>query len=355
MITQNIEALLCEMYIEQSSTEQPFDAWLLTDDISIITTQGFEERSVGLIESYAKSGLKADNVIVALHTSDKKANFIYKDRFEIAIKKVTSNSSEVNLDADGLWLKTALSKIKSSNVLLDITGIGTRGLFGTLDIASLSNKNIFITYTEAKEYWPKKEAWDKMKEDLTDSNTLPDVVDNQPWLFGYEHKVEFIPGHDGYDSAGTARALIGFLPYKYARLAAVMSADDYTHFEFIAGRPKLEENLWRSQALLEINRDLLKGKRVIEMSTFGYHSALERLSQLILTNEAMLDNYDVHIALMGSKLQDVACWVLSCLVPSLTVLTAVPSKYFPQGFSDGVGETWFFPLLPPNKVLQKIQ
>lgn len=353
MIKKNLEAVFCEKYIEASLAEVSINEWKSPNDISIITTQGFEERSVGFIESFVALGLSASAVVIASHNSHTEANTRYEERFKSAAHHIVGdNFHYVNLDPNGVWVKDALTKIDSPNVLLDITGIGTRGLFSALDLSVRSNKKIFIAYTEAKEYWPKKHDWDALKNELTDATALPDVVDDKPWLFGYEHNVELIPEHDGYDSAGTERALIGFLPYKYARLAAVMSAEDYAAFEFIAGLPRLSENAWRYQALLDINRDLIKDRKVIPMSTFGYLSALDRLSSIILTQETLLEKYDVHIALMGSKLQDVACWIISCLVPSLTVLTAVPSKYYPEAFSDGIGEKWIFPLTSPYDILQ---
>lgn len=77
-------------------------------------------------------------------------------------------------------------------------------------------------------------------------------------------------GHEGYDSAGCRRALIGFLPFKCARLTAVLGDRDYAEFLFIAGRPRLKENSWRLDTLKKINHDIVKDRSVLDMDTFGY-------------------------------------------------------------------------------------
>lgn len=350
MIEQNIESIRCSEYIASSVSEIPFSEWIRQcgGNITVIVTQGFEERSVGFIEGLAEYGFTTDAVIIGRHSYHAEANAKFQERFEAAAIRVSrAPLRPIDLDASGDWISEALASTPTSDVVLDITGIGTRGLFGALDAAARCEKRVLIAYTEAREYWPKRADWTALKAELSDVSSLPDAVDVKPWLFGYEHNVELIPGHEGYDSAGTERALVGFLPFKYARLAAVMSAEEYAAFLFIAGRPRLPENAWRFEALLDINRDIVKDRRMVEMSTFGYRAALQKLHDLLLLEDSFLERYDVHLALMGSKLQDVACWALSCLIPSLTVLTAVPTRYYPEAFSDGIGQKWVFPLLSP--------
>lgn len=350
---QSVESFRCEQYVSSSVSEIPFAEWIkqFDGDVGVVVTQGFEERSVGFIEGLSDHRLIANEVVIGRHPFHTEANARYQTRFETAASRASRNAwHTVDLDADGTWVEEALAYITAPIVVLDITGIGTRGLFGALDAAARCEKRVLIAYTEAKEYWPKRSDWATLKNELSDTTTLPDVVDVKPWLFGYEHNVELIPGHEGYDSAGAERALIGFLPFKYARLAAVMSAEDYAAFLFVAGRPRLSENNWRYEALLDINRDIVKDRPVVEMSTFGYQAALRQLQNVLTGQDSLLERYDVHIALMGSKLQDVACWALSCLTPSLTVLTAVPLKYYHEAFSDGIGERWVFPLTSPYAV-----
>lgn len=345
------EWVVCERYIGASQDERLFSTWREGDvgSVSLIVTQGFEERSVGFIESCAATNMRASSVVVASHSQNKVANCKYQDRFEAAGALVSQTPLvRTSLDADGDWVADAIKISNSSKIVLDITGIGTRGLFGALDAAIRFDKEICLAYTEAAQYWPKQDDWLMLKNGLGASASLPDLVNDKPWLFSHEHKVGLIPKHEGYDSAGAERGLVGFLPFKYARLAAVLSAEEYSNFLFVAGRPRLAINNWRYDALLEINRGITKNWPITEMSTFGYRSALRQLTELLLGDEALLAKCDIHLALMGSKLQDVACWILSCLIPSITIITAVPAHYYYEAFSEGIGERWVFPLLSPR-------
>ena len=164
-------------------------------------------------------------------------------------------------------------------------------------------------------------------------------------MFGYEHHVELVPGHEGYDASGTGRALVAFLPFKASRLAAVLGDEDYAEKLFIAGKPPSPQLNWRLDALKEINESLTRGARVEEMSTFGYRRTLEGLSNLLLGDDSLLWRYDVHFAALGSKLQTIGSWALSRIVPSITVVTSVPSRYYRNAFSEGIGPTWVFRLI----------
>lgn len=318
-----------------------------TEPLSLIAAQGFEQRSVGVIEALAKTRVIVQDVVIGEHPRQEDANRRYADRFDNAARAVcTKPSLKLPLDYDGAWVRQALEQCDGERVVLDITGIGTRGLFGSLDAAASTGRQITLAYSEAREYWPKRVDWEALNAELSAPIGLSELVDSKPWLFGYEHTVELVAGHEGYDSAGSARALVGFLPFKCARLAAVLSAEDYTEFLFIAGCPRLPENHWRLEALRRINEEIVKQWRVEEMSTFGYRNALKELADLLLVENSFLERYDVHIALMGSKLQDVACWVFSNIVRSVTVVVSVPSRYYPEAFSEGTGAQWAFDLTP---------
>jgi hypothetical protein len=311
----------------------------------LIVSEGFEERSVGVLESLACNRIAVPKVIIGRYREENGPNTRYRDRFEQASKVVAGHPGDpVMHDNDGQWIQQALQKTESNRVIIDITALSNRALFPALDIAAVSGREILITYSEAGEYWPKESAWKLLGQELEHGRTLPQIVDEKPWLFGSEHRVELVPFHDGYDSAGCGLALIAFLPYKRARLAAVLGEEDYADFLFIAGRPRLPRNSWRLDAVKQINQDIIADRRLIDMDTFGYRNVLEKLSILLFSAGSILEKYDLHLAILGSKLQNVGCWAMSCMVPCLTMLTSVPLKYHSDAFSEGIGRTWIFPL-----------
>lgn len=350
----SIEKQQCHKYLERARGEIGFDEWLnkKRGDVGLIVTQGFEERSLGIIEKLASTNAKISSVVINryLNSGQDDINKKYQDRFEQAAKKVAPDHySPIENDFGGKWVLKAMEFIKSNEIIIDITALSNKGLFAVLDTIADTKRKIWIVYSEPKEYWPKEKDWKLLSKELIGYQTLADVIDAKPWLSGYEHQVELIPGHEGYDSARSGRALIGFLPFKCARLAAVLGEEDYEECLFIAGRPRLPENYWRLTALKKINQSLIKEWPVKTMDTFGYLKTLKQLSALLFKDESLLTQYNVHLAIMGSKLQTVGCWILSTIIPSITIVTSIPSRHYSEAFSDGIGTKWIFLFSPPKK------
>jgi hypothetical protein len=346
---RTIERQLCETYLQMSHDERPL-AESLNEfrDSTIIVAEGFEERSLGVLEAFARAGARARGIVIGRYETGDDLNGLYRDRFEQLAQLVAPGSWEVlpNYN-DGEWVRAALAG-SDDVVLVDITGVSNRALFPTLDALSASGRKVSIVYTEAAEYWPKHADWKRLRHQLTTHESLAELVDKQPWLFSYEHRVEIVAGHEGYDASGSGRALVAFLHYKCARLAAVLAIEDYSDMMFIAGRPRSSELAWRVGALKQINESLTKGWPVVEMKTFGYRNTLRRLMNLLIREDSLLWRYDVHFAALGSKLQTVGSWVFSGIVPSITVITSVPSRYFREAFSEGIGRSWVLELVPPD-------
>jgi hypothetical protein len=346
--TQSAEFQAIDTYLADAQPEQLVNEW--KDDrrqpLTLILVEGFEERCAGIIEAAASARLPIAQVIVGIYASRLAENATYAERIRDAANSLGASITTFELTRDLDGLRGAVSSAKH-DLLLDITGLSTRVLFGALDVAATYERQVYIGYSEAAQYWPTKDGWDTLAKSLATAAAIPDAVEEQPWLFGHDHRVELIPGHEGRDGIGRGRALVGFLPFKAARLAAVLAQEEYEDFVFIVGRPRLPSNHWRVDALRQINQYNTKDRLTIEMSTFGYLDALRQMRHILFSptkdvHAPIIERYDVHIALLGSKLQDFACWALSRLMPTITVVTSVPAKYFPKSFSAGVGRSWIF-------------
>jgi hypothetical protein len=341
----SIEQEACEDYLRRSADEEPLARWARSQGRSatLIVSEGFEERSCGAVEVFANAGVIVPKVIIGRYQNADDVNTRYRERLERLAEAVAPGNWQVlhNLN-DGAWVADAVAIAETDTLLFDITGVSNRAMFRALDRLVESGRTVYVAYTEAQQYWPKWSDWKKLRKQLSAYESLAELVDKKPWLFSYEHRVELVPGHEGYDAAGTGRALVAFLPFKCARLAAVLEVEDYAEMLFIAGRPPVPQ--WRLKALGEINDALTKGSRVVEMSTFGYRSTIRGLMDLLFCGDSPLYRYDVHFAAIGSKLQTVGSWAFSCAVPSLTVITSVPTRYYREAFSEGVGTSWTFRL-----------
>lgn len=333
----SIEESACLKDIEASQDEADIlhlDAGVLQESV-LLLVQGFEERSVGLIEKLAAAGIRVNQVVIAEYRKQRTpANELYRERMTAAAAQVSQNTvKRTACQNDSDWVKEALKFYGNRPVMLDITGVSNRAMFGVLDEATVAN-SIRLCYTEAQEYWPTSAQWARLKKQFSAASDMTQLIDNQPWLFGPEHHHELIAGFQGYDSAAANRALLAFLPFKAARLAAVMR-EQYATTTFVAGMPHLPENSWRYEALLTINREIVGSHPVLKMPTFGYRKAARQLLDILFGENGLLLQFDVHLAPLGSKLQEVACWLVCRHIPGITVATSVPTKYFTKAFSKG--------------------
>ena len=353
MVSDNFEQDFCQKYLDKSKDEMSFEQWIGENPVpvSLILAEGFEERSLGILTKASEMAIKVETLVIGRYKNDTNLNRKYRAKFEMLAEKVCpANWKITNNNNDGIWVAEAMKLVKSEDVVVDITALSNRGLFGTLDSALLPDRNVYIAYNEAKEYWPKKTDWEEVKSKFSVSGNISEIVDTMPWLFSYEHSVELINGYEGYDSAGSEKALVAFLPFKSARLAAIMERDEYSKFLFIIGHPRLEENSWRSEAQIIINERLINNWLKAEMNTFGYRNSLRCLSKLLFDEYSILQKYNVHLAILGSKLQTIGCWIFCNIVRSITCVTGIPLRYFPDAFSEGIGASWIFRLESPKKL-----
>ena len=350
----SIELDECLRYADRADGEQILSDWKLGDrPPAIVVSEGFEERALGVLQSLRNRQIRIPRILIGRYVNDAELNKAHRKRFEALAEELAPGAWDVieNHD-DGVWVQEALSRVKEPCVALDITGLSNRGMFGALDALSNAPINPMIMYSEAAQYWPKLDDWKSIKKKLspnyTNADELADLADESEWLYsGQNFHVDLIQGHEGYDVAGTS-ALVAFLPFKAARLAAVMNHAEYSQYLFIAGRPRLAENIWRLDALKQINCMVTKDWPVEEMYTFGYREALKQMAILLFSTGALSHRCDIHVAPMGSKLQNFACWALSRITRAVTVVISIPSRYFPTAYSEGIGESWIFPLTQPK-------
>lgn len=343
MIYENI---LCENYLKhakEESTNISFEG-----KASLVVVEGFEERSIAILEKFVKQKQYFEVVFIGRYDNESGLNDIYKDKILLLAKKISRGKVKIFGVNE---FRNILNEVKTPNIIVDITSLSNKLLFFVLDsLNSISNK-VIIGYTEAKYYFPKKDDFDKILKKC-ESGNLTDTIDKESWLFNHRFNLEFIANHEGYDSSSSGRVLIAFLAFKYSRLATILYEHDYSECIYIAGVPRLKENYWRLDALNKINAPLLTSHDTINVSTFNYKKSIFEISNLLFNNKnSFLLKNDLHIALTGSKLQTVGCWVISTLIPSISIISAVPTKYYPEAFSDGFGESFFFEFIKIEPLL----
>ena len=355
MNNMGIEEMIIADFLRRTQDETVLENWLQNEsEISpIIVVQGFEKRSYGILEKLAEKKISTPLCIIAKYPKKDKndPNHKYSDIFKKYSNEISHGAfTTLEMDIEGKWIENAIKSIDAKNVILDITGLSNRMLFLLFDRVENLECDFFIVYTEAGEYWPKLSDWQKIEEELSqsDPNLLADIIDNQPWLYSNENFVSMIEGHEGYDTAGYKRALLGFLTFKCARLASILLQDNFSYYHFIVGKPRKEENLWRANAQERINHPIINSWPKTPLSTFGFRNTVRVLADILLIQEnPLLKSFNVSLALLGSKLQTVGCWAISRICNSIAVVTSTPNIYYADAFSEGIGQSWIFPFQRP--------
>lgn len=354
MTTGTIEAQQCRLYAELAPPEVPLLSWWrqVRPEATLFVAEGFEQRGFGVLKQLHRAGIRIPQVILGRYSPGLANNDRYRTDFESLSRAVSKQSPQIieNKD-DGSWISEGLSLLQAEEVVLDISALSNRGLFGALDVLRNTSLRAALCYSEAASYWPTREAWAAFRQKF-DSAAQPEIgpeFDLQPYLYGGEHRILLVPNHEGYDTPGAKLALVAFLPFKASRLAAILSWAEYTKYILIAGEPRLKKNFWRVQVLKDVNAKQAYGKAILQMPTFGYIDSLMELVAII-EREHVLEECDIHLSPIGSKLQNVACWILSSLIPSITVVLSVPRKYYSEAYSDGIGRSWAFRFNKPGKI-----
>jgi hypothetical protein len=353
MTFSGLEEQRCREYAEAAAPELPFESWYAAERAlpAVIVAEGFEDRSLGVLSKLAAIRAHVPRVVIGRYVKNTQLNAAFRKRFERLAEKIAPGAwSIVENQDDGRWVAEAAALIDTDSFILDISGISNSAMFGALDAASATRHRVIIGYTDAVEYWPRKRDWERLQRRVPGGEALTREADKMPWLQGYQHSVRLVPGHEGYDSVGSSRALLAFLPFKSARLASVLSVEDYSAFVFLAVKPRFEDNAWRLDALKQINESIIRDWPVLEISAFNYRGTVQALADVLFGERALLENYDLHFAVMGSKLQTLGCWIVSTFVKSIAIVTSSPAHYYPKAFSSGIGESWFVALTRPASV-----
>lgn len=354
ILHEGLEEQQLRTYHRRAESETPLCTWWLRyqPDATLFVAQGFEERGLGVLRCLSTSGISIPRVVLGRYKAGTDDNERFRNEFVELAYRVGKNVVELEGVEDGSWVRKEIKATQTRITILDISALSNRALFPALDALHESLLPAALVYSEASSYWPSKENWQDFKHRLglqSKTTFVGSEFDFEPMLYGGEHRVIVAPKHEGYDTPGAKLALLTFLPFKAARLGALMSWSGYARYILVEGRPRLKRNSWRLDVLREINEKLVLNKEVIELSTFGY---LDCLGGLVdhLYNYGILEQYTLHLSPIGSKLQNVATWILSTMLPDLTVIISVPNTYYSEAFSRGVGRSWAFHLLRPDEI-----
>ena len=294
--------------------------------------QGFEERSLESIKRVLKNNKFASIILVEYEEKG------YADEIE---KLASGKSNIIKIRFDEVGSILAIIQ-KADSVLLDVTGLYKPIIFEVVRRAVLMKKDISIVHTLAQDYYPLNSDIEK----LIGSSKLDDATRFADLMRGldtgdageYQH-MKMLTG-ECYDPVRPT-ALLGFVSPKNQRIFSILDKKEYDLVNLIIPNGGTQRDvLARTAGNIAVTN--YSAVRLQEIETTDPKDNLQELfrcySELYVEN-----NYNLEIALTGSKMQAVAAAALSAVCKVSQCWYVKPKKFDVKHFTKGVGETkWYY-------------
>lgn len=338
-----------------------------------ICAAGFEDRVRGIAETLCGTNekiFKYCNIMEYRSHFDLKQNqkgsFLKKNRqnltfLEGTLKNISTNlleNSIIDID-DMLVTKRNLEKTlkntldsKIDSVFIDISGMANFLILLTLHHlkALLCDKEIFVLYSEAQDYFPHwEEATDIIN--IAQSRNEKDIIRLGELLGASGARETFIlPDFKGYFKEDFPICLIFFVGYEPSRaigllegyrpnaVVACYGVSPHKHFE------------WRTEFSKELHQRLnvftQYNSSEDRISTFKVPEIVSKLEEIYVSADqkgnVLYENYNIAVTPQCSKLQTVATYLFCQSHPDIQVVFCLPGSFNPDRYSKGIGKKWMY-------------
>ncbi|MEP1420527.1 MAG: hypothetical protein ABJK59_02000 [Erythrobacter sp.] len=323
----------------------------LVNGATVIVCAGFEDRVLGALSQFEKLSVVLDRVILIRFGGNENRTNIDE------IRKLSSRISNFGAPIEFSREEVEASDFSFLNhvghegkLLFDVTGSSRSLMIRLLSTLHDSDLSFDILYTEAAEYYPEKEQFEKQIGEV-DVDTAEGLTTAYHRLSRYEQSRILHSSHCEIEEFDDLRGLIRpnyplflitFLTFKRGRLSAILSALEANAKLLIRGVPVRKDLKWRVDAIKVPNADLISDRELIDLETLNWEVTYDYLvSQYELDSNRF--RYNFIVAPLGSKMQTVACWKFAKERPEVSLITSTPVEHYFDRYSNGSGETFYFP------------
>jgi hypothetical protein len=355
----NITQFSIDDVISRAPVIASIDAAWISDNPphAYVCAQGFEERCDAMARLVASSNVRLQYVVVfSLRSNSEKDRENGRRMIDLLAPLSAYPPVIVEMDEPvahrrirGALGGDAFMDNENNHVLLDISVAANRLCLRALECFLRSNCQLTVAYTEAAVYHPEQNAF---------------LVNEAVWMsddsLGTEKGVEDISPSDDFpgEHLEAASNVVVLLPsFRHERSAAVIShvdpallvepSDDVI---WILGRPHLDQDLWRRDAMRKINR-IPEDAKVFEASTFDYREAWRVLEGIY---RERWESSNITLSPIGSKMQALAVTLFCIRHSDVRVLLSIPQTYNAQQWSEGVRALWRISFGPAHEFLRDI-
>jgi hypothetical protein len=339
-----------------------------------ICAAGFEDRVKGIAESIKMIDgiIFKYSSILEYHSSfdykqtKGKQPFFQKNKINLnyLYKSLINSSSNIlpntliDIDsqykADSNFENTLnlINRLDIESVFVDISGMANFLILLTLNRVKsvFPDKQIFVLYTEAKEYFPKKEETKRIL-DLAEKRDENDILE-LGGLLGASggRETMILPSFKGYFREDLPICLIFFAGYEPSRAIGLLEVYRPNIVIVCYGVSPHRNFKWRTKFSKELHNKLKVFEQYrcsyLEVSTFFSEKILSTLEEIYTRADSdgkiLYENYNVAITPQCSKLQTVATYLFCTSHPDVQVVFCLPGSFNPARYSEGIGNSWIY-------------
>jgi len=233
---------------------------------------------------------------------------------------------------------------KGFKVLVDITGMSRLMMFYVIHEMIYAGLLFDIGYTEAKEYKPSYDFYLKLRDSLNSSKVIFDTyeqLEKAEIIYSSQCNVHMPKLFQGDTDPSMPASLIGFLTFKRSRIQALLQAFEFNERFLVISKPVRPDLVWRADLLKLVNHDILNSRptKTLEIETLDPFGVYEKLEQLIY-EEPALRKSSIFLAPLGSKMQNVGCYLLWKNNPHISLVFSEPEYFFKDAYSSGYYSTF---------------
>lgn len=307
---------------------------------AFVGAYGFEKRSLGWL-SRQQGGQSLSRALFVRYVHSKGRNRIRAMKSLVAAAG-TSEQAEVRYDVNcperiESQVKKSLPTLLSGvdEVVVDLSAMTK--LLSMIILCNLAKFGVSlrVVYSEAEDYAPTKDEYDKSKEDMT--------------------KIAFFPSRGSRSIVraqclssirmqGQPVCLVAFTSFNEQLIRHVLGTLTPHRLIFIGSKHPREDYAWREKAMQEIHQRLIsvyrndngtddKGVLLRRASTLQYTETFQRIEEI----HTQFGSYErIICAATGSKMQTVGLLVSKLAHPDIHIEYPTPDSYYVRGLSKGV-------------------
>lgn len=317
---------------------------------------GFEERTTGAVASLVDRDVRIEKSILMEYDMYYQANEKRRDKYEGFINDLTKgrayrpfNAPVANPDPNFSermnGLLKALVNAANPKILFDCTSCTSSILSKTLAVILSYPCELTVLYTEAADYFPKREDWESRKREPY-----------YKWVQGPFAGVRYVekPPILQADDVGEQPVLLILFPtFNTERTDGVLAELDPADRIWFFGEPHdLVKNAYRIEMEKSYATPIMcPGDKWSLLTTFDYRETLLALGAIYSQHR-----FDYRIVIMphGSKAQTLGV-NLFAVAHEASMVFAMPLEYNPEKYSTGCIHVWAIPFGETKNLLDKLR